>query len=234
MIPRIIHYCWFGGRPFPKLEEHCVNSWSRVMKDYQVIKWDENSFDMTSSPFVQAAYNAGKFAFVADYVRLYALKLYGGIYLDTDVELLKSLDPFLDYEAFSGFETHKVIQTGVLGSEPNNIILNEFYEVYQHMSFTSPPPNSAILTDILVRHGLKLDNSRQRISNMEIFPQEYFCPINQATRQICCTDKTHAIHYLSGSWLPLRARITNKMKRSLGSSFHGGYAFISFLRKFFK
>lgn len=211
-------------------------SWSRMLPDYTVMRWDETTFDVRSNPFTAAAYEAKKYAFVADYVRLYALKKYGGIYLDTDVEIIKPLDDLLCYESLSGFETDSIIQTGLIAFSKSNIILEEFFDVYKNLEFCLDlqsekciKPNSAYLADILSKHGLRLDNSRQNICGVEVFPQEYFCPINQATREQEVTDNTYCIHYLSGSWFGKRNRIVNTLKCVVGSIF--GYEFVARIRK---
>lgn len=236
MIPKIIHYCWFGSKPIPKLERECMESWRRMLPDYKIMRWDETTFDVDQHPFTAAAYKAKKFAFVADYVRLYALHKYGGVYLDTDIEIVKSLDDLMEYEAFGGFETPVVMQTGVLAMTNNNVIFKEFFEVYQNLKFelksngeVATLANSHILARILSFHGLKLDNSRQSICGMELFPQEYFCPINQATREIKKTENTYCIHYLSGSWFPRKLKVINSIKRCMGRWL--GYGTINKLRE---
>lgn len=220
----------------PKLERRCMESWKRLLPDYKVMRWDESSFDVMGNPFTAAAYKARKYAFVADYVRLYALLRYGGVYLDTDVEIVKSLDGFLCYEAFGGFETESVMQTGVLGAAPENAVMQEFFNVYSSMSYETDEngnnktlPNSHILAGLLKERGLKLNNSRQSIAGVEVFPQEYFCPIDQATREIRVTDNTYAIHYLSGSWFSWKERMVNRFKNLIGRTL--GYGTITFIRK---
>lgn len=238
MIPKIIHYCWFGGKPIPKLERKCMQSWGQMLPDYQIMRWDESTFDVYSHPFTAAAYKAKKYAFVADYVRLYALQKYGGIYLDTDIEIVKSFDDLLHYSAFGGFETSSIMQTGVLAMTSESIIFQEFFEIYQTIpyevddkGYNKTLPNSAFLAQVLSKHGLKFDNSHQTIEGMEIFPQEYFCPIDQATREIKVTPKTYTIHYLSGSWFNKRQRFTNSCKRKLGQLL--GFNTIRFIRRLF-
>ena len=220
----------------PKLERHCMESWQQKLPNYKIMRWDETTFDVYSHPFTAAAYKAKKYAFVADYVRLYALQQYGGIYLDTDVEIIKPLDDLLHYGAFGGFETPTIMQTGVLAMTPGNIVFKEFFDVYQHMPYevdekgeNKTLPNSAILAHILSNHGLRLDDSRQSIEEMEIFPQEYFCPIDQATRQIIVTPNTYTIHYLSGSWFSKKLRLINKTKRIVGKVL--GYKTINAIRR---
>lgn len=236
MIPKIIHYCWFGGKPIPKLESRCMESWKKYLPGYQVMRWDETTFDVNSVPFTKAAYEAHKYAYVADYVRLYALSNYGGVYLDTDIEVIKSMDELMLYEAVSGFETPNVIQTGVMAFQQDNPILKAFLNIYHHIPFETDgkgnvktKPNSAILANLLVERGLKLDNTRQDIEGLAVFPQEYFCPIDQATREQKVTSNTYCIHYLSGSWFSWKLRLINNTKLLIGR--HLGYGVISAIRK---
>lgn len=238
MIPKIIHYCWFGGSSLPKLEQRCMESWHRFLPDYKIMRWDESTFDVNSTSFTSEAYRARKYAFVADFVRLHALKKYGGIYLDTDVEIVRSLDDLLQYEAFGGFETDRVMQTGVLAMSSENRIFKEFYNRYLSMEFevaengvVKTKANSHILADILSVHGLRLDNSRQNICGMEIFPQEYFCPIDQGSRKINQTINTYCIHYLSGSWYPKSTRLKNRAKIFAAKLL--GYGFVNMVRQMF-
>ena len=128
MIPKTIHYCWFGGNPLPKLAKKCIKSWKKYCPDFEIIEWNEANFDISSAPlYVRQAYEAKKWAFVTDYVRLYALTSYGGIYMDTDVEVIKPLDFFLNHDAFSGFESEKSIPTGIMASKKGNIWVKEPY-----------------------------------------------------------------------------------------------------------
>ena len=117
MIPKIIHFCWFGNNPKTELAEKCIASWKKFLPDYELKEWNESNFDIDQHPFTREAYQAKKYAFVTDYVRLFVLKEYGGIYMDTDVEVIKNLDCFLQHNAFSGFETSEYVQTGIIGSE---------------------------------------------------------------------------------------------------------------------
>ena len=129
MIPKIIHYCWFGNKPIPTKEQKCMKTWQNILPEYKIIRWDENSFDINSNPFTKEAYRLKKYAFVADYVRLYALTTFGGIYLDTDIEIIRSLDDLLaKHKSFGGFETPNMLQTGVLACEKGNTIFEEFFK----------------------------------------------------------------------------------------------------------
>lgn len=231
MIPKIIHYCWFGNGKMPKLYKKCIASWSVYAPDYKVVLWDESSFDVNSIQFTKDAYLSKKYAFVSDYVRLYALTTIGGIYLDTDIELLKPIDSLLLHKGFAGFETKSVIQTGVLGCESGNNVFTQFFNQYSIMSFNNNAaliPNSAIFSTLLVNRGLVLDDTLQMIDDICIYPQDYFCPIDQATRQISPTDNSFCIHYLSGSWFSKRHKIVNKLKSTVGLLL--GYNFVRNIR----
>ena len=126
MIPKKIHYCWFGGNPKPKLAEKCIKSWKKYCPDYELVEWNETTFDIDSAPlFVRQAFESKKWAFITDYVRLWAMYNYGGIYMDTDVEVVKPLDRFLSEKAFSGFESSNYVPTGIMASEKDNPVIGE-------------------------------------------------------------------------------------------------------------
>jgi mannosyltransferase OCH1-like enzyme len=215
-IPRLIHYCWFGGKPLPALAKKCIKSWKRHLSDYKIILWDETTFDIAAHPYTREAYNAKKWAFITDYIRLYVLYHFGGIYLDTDIEVIKQLNRFLADPAFTCFEPPDyiypdkiVIQTGMIGAEKGNVWVKKMLDYYENKRFLDKngvpdlTANPVPLTDITVREfGLKLDQSFQRLMNaVVIYPQEYFCPINWKDRKIKKTKNTYAIHYFSGSWI---------------------------------
>ena len=227
MIPKIIHYCWFGGRPIPAKEQKCMKSWHRFLPDFEIVRWDESRFDINSTPFTKEAYAAGKYAFVADYVRLYALSTFGGVYMDTDIEIIKPIYDLLELEAFGGFETDDVIQTGIIGSTSNGTFVKNMFEYYKNRHFIQEDgcydqtPNSAIFARLLIQEwgNLSLKNERISLPDIELYPSEYFCPIDQATWGITTTPNTYCIHYLSGSWLPVSAKITRKIKSIVGNIF---------------
>lgn len=206
-IPKIIHYCWFGRNPKPKLAERCLKSWKRFCPDYQIIEWNEDNFDVSTAPlYVRQAYEAGRWAFVTDYVRLKALTEMGGIYMDTDVEVVKPLDPFLEQEAFAGFEHETRVQTGVLACRKEFPLFREFMRYYDDASFLRPDgsvdttTNVEILTALCRERGLKLNDRFQVIDGLAIYPREVFCPVDYDTRKLKKTRKTVTIHWFSGSW----------------------------------
>ena len=135
MIPKKIHYCWFGGKELPELAKKCIASWEKFCPDYEIIRWDESNFNINICKYVTEAYQNKKFAFVTDYVRLYAMHTQGGIYMDTDVELTKNLDIFLDNQGFSGFESEEHIPTGIMASEKGFSLFEELLSYYTDRSF---------------------------------------------------------------------------------------------------
>lgn len=205
-IPKKIHYCWFGRNPLPELAEKCLSSWREHLPDYEIIKWNEDNFDIDSHIFVKEAYEAKKFAFVSDYVRLYALYNFGGIYMDTDVEVLKSIDNFLFEDAFSGFEDETRIPTAIMGCKPKHAFFRELIDYYEGRHFIKPDgtpdmtTNVDVITNICLGYGFKPNNEKQTICNMTFYPKEYFCPLTYNSFKVQRTVNTHTIHHFSGSW----------------------------------
>ena len=206
-IPKKIHYCWFGGKPKPKLAERCLKSWKKYCPDYEIIEWNEGNFDVSSAPlYVRQAYKAGRWAFVTDFVRLKALLEQGGIYMDTDVEVIKPLDPYLHHAAFAGFENPQRVQTGLLACEKDFPLFREFIGYYDTASFLKPDgsqditTNVEILTALCVKHGLKLDGTYQMVNGFAVYPTEVFCPVDYDTEKLHKTRKTVVIHWFASSW----------------------------------
>ncbi len=200
MIPKVIHYCWFGGNPLPKEVKEQIANWKKKMPDYEFKMWNENNFDINSTVFTKKMYEAKKWAFVSDYVRLYALVNYGGFYLDTDVKVLKNFEPLLNYTAICGFESVDLLGTAFLASEPNVNLFSEWLAMYQDGACTSDEPNTVLFTKICVDHGLKLNNVSQEIDNLVVFPTEYFSPKDYRTGQINITDQSYTVHLFGESW----------------------------------
>lgn len=224
-IPKIIHYCWFGKNKKPDGVQKCIRSWEERCPDYEIIEWNENNFDVDKIPYTQEAYAAGKWAFVSDVARLYALINQGGIYLDTDVELIASFDKVLDNDAFVGFEGTKYIATAVIGSIPNNTILETFLNKYKtlHFAYSSTcfdeTTNVTRLTELLLQNGLILNGEKQEIDGLTILPTDFFSPYDYINGQLRVTDNTIAIHWYSVSWiskLPFRKRLSQLYHRLIG------------------
>ncbi len=219
MIPKVIHYCWFGGNPLPKLAKKCIKSWKKYCPDYEIIRWDESNFDVSAAPlYVRQAYEAKKWAFVTDYVRLYAMTTYGGIYMDTDVEVIKPLDGFLRHQAFSGFQSPKEIPTGIMASEKDFPLFEEFLKYYDTASFYNEDgslnmiTNVVIMTDICLQRGLLQNGQYQKIDGFELYPSEYFCAKNFYTGIQKITPNTYSIHHFDSSWFN-KDQKANKRKR---------------------
>lgn len=210
MIPKTIHYCWFGRNPKPALAEKCIKSLKKYCPDYDIIEWNEDNYDLSATPlYVRQAYEAKKWAFVTDYVRLYVVYEHGGIYLDTDVEIVKTFDGLLNEYAFFGFEYGAYIATGLgFGSEKGNPVLMSMMSDYADIPFILPDGTYDLTacpvrnSKCLIEQGLQLDDSMQRVCNCLILPSEYLCPYDGRTKELHVTDNTVSIHWYSGSWVP--------------------------------
>ena len=206
-IPKIIHYCWFGGKPKPELAQKCIKSWKKFCPDYEIMEWNESNFDVTTAPlYVQQAYCLKRWAFVSDYVRLKALVEMGGVYMDTDVEVIKPLDPYLHHEAFAGFENESSIQTGLLACEKGFALFQSFLEYYSTAAFiqedgtVDTTTNVYILSEICKKHGFVPNGKHQQVQGLTIYPKDVFCPVEYDTMKLKKTRRTVTIHWFSGSW----------------------------------
>lgn len=228
MIPKIIHYCWFGGNPLPELEQRCLASWHQHMPDWEYHWWNEETFDISSAPlYVRQAYDAHKYAFVSDYVRLWALEMFGGLYMDVDFMVFRPFDELMDkYPAFAGYEgckRHAVMQ-GVIASEPHGAWIRDMLSTYDPRPFIKPDgsldmyPNTQYFTDRLESQGFVADgvekdfyvksisNLQFQISNLEerlfflhVFPVHYFCPV-LTTGEDVRNEETYCEHMGESSW----------------------------------
>lgn len=221
MIPKIIHYCWFGGNPLPKLAEDCIASWKKYLPDYEIKEWNEQNFPLENYPFAQEAIENRKFAFVSDVCRLHALKEEGGIYMDTDVEVLKSLDSFLHHAAFSGFENDDFVPTGIMASEKNGQWVTDLLAYYDGKSLFKEDgsidsvSNTFIITGMMKGRGFMMNNTYQEQENyVAFYPNDYFCPKSYKTGNIELTKNSYCIHHFAKSWIPLKDKWKNiaKMK----------------------
>lgn len=217
MIPKIIHYCWFGRGEMPPIVKKCIKSWKRYCPDWEIVRWDEDSFDVNSTLFTKQAYEAKKYAFVADYVRLIALRNMGGVYLDADQELFKPLEPFLRHNAFVGFLNSREISAGVVGAEPEHPLICDMLAMYENKRFFDADgidltPNTVGMTDLLIQRGLVTNDAYQEVAAMAVYPQTYFCPTSCITVENCISRETVSIHHWAGSWHSEKGR--KDMKRA--------------------
>ena len=206
-IPKTIHYCWFGGKPKPELAEKCIRSWKKYCPDFEILEWNEHNFDVSESPgYVQQAYACKRWAFVSDYVRLKALTEMGGVYMDTDVEVIRPLDPYLNHRAFAGFEHPERVQTGLLACEKDFPLFREFMAYYDTASFLREDgtpdvtTNVEILTGLCLQRGMVCNDRLQEIEGLTLYPREVFCPVDYDTKRLKKTRKTVTVHWFSGSW----------------------------------
>lgn len=208
MIPKKIHYCWFGKGQKPKLAKKCIASWKKYCPDYEIKEWNESNFDINSNEYVKEAYQAKKWAFVSDYVRLYALVTEGGIYLDADAELLNNIDEYLNEPAFSGFESDEDIPTAIMGSEQDGEWVRYLLSYYDNRHFLQENGQPDMTTNVTTitnmtkeKYQIHLDNSYQTIENiLTLFPKDYFCPKSYETGEINLTERTVCIHHFNASW----------------------------------
>lgn len=205
-IPKKIHYCWFGGNPLPESAKNYVESWKKYCPDYEIKEWNESNFDINCNAYVREAYEAKKWAFVTDYVRLYAMVTEGGIYMDTDMEVVKSLDAFLPLRAFAGFEDGVHIQTGIMACEKGFPLFEEMLRGYDDRHFAlgngryNLTTNVVTITEICKKFGFKTNNQKQTLKGFTIYPKDWFCPKDCFSGRVLLTENTHTIHHFSGTW----------------------------------
>lgn len=222
MIPKIIHYCWFGKEELPPLALKCIESWKKYMPDYEIKRWDEDNYDIRKNQYISQAYDARKYAFVSDYVRFDILYTYGGIYLDTDVEVIKDLTPIIEQGAFAGMEQLSGINSGLGIAAPSSLeIYKEILDSYKNDTFINQEGKINLKTvvvrvsEIFKKHGFIERNEVQEIEGVRIYPTEYFCPMSQGTGKITITENTYCIHHYTSSWMPKHIRTASKMRRWL-------------------
>lgn len=223
MIPKIIHYCWFGRGEMSQLAKDCIASWHKYMPDWEYKLWNEDNFDIYSNQYVKEAYESKKYAFVTDYVRLYALKTEGGVYMDTDVESLKAYDnTLMRLPAFTGYEGSKKMPpvTGTMASEANGEWVTEQLAYYDTARFIKDDgtldltSNTITISRIMQENGFVPDGKHQIYKGLHVFPVEYFCP-RQTTGEILITDNTYCDHHFIGSWSDKKGKFS-LLKKIIG------------------
>ena len=222
-IPKVIHYCWFGRGNMPKLAEKCIASWKKYCPDYQIVCWNEDNFDVSQNRYAKEAYDAGKWAFVSDYARLKVLYEEGGIYLDVDVEVIKSFDALLEENGFMGFDDQGIIATGLgFACEKGNALVGALLSDYDDISFVkadgtydlTPCPDRNTVT--LRRLGMDLVNKDQVFMGIHMLPEEYLCPMKYYTGKKIITKNTYSIHHYCASWTSAKSKRTTFIKRIIG------------------
>ena len=209
MIPKIIHYCWLSGDPYPSLVECCIKSWRKKLKGYEFILWDKNKIDINSNIWLKEAYENKKYAFAADYIRCFALFHYGGIYLDSDVEVIKPFDDFLNLNSFIGYDSTNAIEAAIIGSEKHSNWIKNALDYYENRHFvgmdgrldTRPIPRMFHFQLHRVFSFIDDPNVILVLPEISLFPSDYFSPKNYQTKKLKLTDNTYTIHHFDGNWL---------------------------------
>lgn len=221
MIPKIIHYCWFGGKPKDKLSQKCIESWKKYCPDFEIKEWNESNYDVTKNQYMYEAYQAKKWGFVPDFARLDIIYNEGGIYLDTDVEILRPIDELLNNTFYIGLEEPNKVNLGLgFGAEKDNSVIKELMEQYENMKFVKEDgsldltPSPIIQTLYFTSKGLKGVKDVQKINGVAIYSMEYFCPINPETGICKITENTISIHHFNATWKnPIHRAASNVFKK---------------------
>lgn len=225
-IPKIINYCWFGRKPLPKLAQKCIESWNKFLPDFKIMEWNEDNFDVDLIQYTHKAYKEKKYAFVSDYARFWVLYHYGGLYFDTDVEIIKSLDDIIEKGPFMGIEKEadKVFIAPGLGM--GAICRMDFYKemlsIFENVDVTGPlePIMIKETTELFRKKGFKEEDRVQSVDGIILYPNDYFNPKDDYTGKIHLTENTYAIHHYAKSWIqnygPIRNRLTQLYHRFKG------------------
>lgn len=240
MIPKIIHYCWFGGKPLPRSAVKCINSWRKFFPDYEIIEWNEDNFDVHEIAYTSEAYELGKYAYVSDYARFKVLYENGGIYFDTDVEVIKSFDNIVSRGPFMGFEIGECLDKRYpnlnwmdvapglgMGAEPYMSFLNEILDYYSKRHYSEDGKTDMVTVCIhttknLCKYGLIKSSDIQFVGGFYIYPPDYFNPLDDVTGKLRITNNTVSIHWFTKSWAghtPLRIWGGRMVRRLFGSRF---------------
>ena len=230
MIPKVIHYCWFGGKPLPKDAKKYIESWKKYLPDYEIKRWDESNFDVNMIPYTKEAYAAKKYAFVSDYARFWILYNYGGIYFDTDVEVIAGMEDIIVEGPFLGVESQCADQIAVnpglgFGADAGMSAIKEIMTKYEQCHFIddcgciSYKNIVEITSEYLVSYGMENTDRIQECAGFTIYPVDFFCPISFETRKMVLTVNTRTIHHFAESWVPKSTRVKNAIGRIFGQGF---------------
>ena len=222
MIPKIIHYCWFGKSEKTADIKRCISSWKKILPDYEIIEWNEENFDISNNLYAEEAYRNKKYAFVSDVVRVYALIKFGGIYLDTDVEVYRSFDEILEHSCVFGFEYKNWIATSFMAAEKGHPFMIEFFRQYEKECFSVSGTNFNMetnvqkITRLLELKGLVRDDTYQElVDGIVIYPREYFSPYDYGNCILEKTEHSICVHHFFVSWLPWQEQVKKKLKKFL-------------------
>lgn len=225
MIPKKIHYCWFGKKLLPKISRKCIASWKKYCPDYEITEWNESNFDVNCCDYTKEAYQTKQYAFVSDVARLHALINYGGIYMDIDHEILKPIDSFLQYKSFCGFMADKYIGLGIFGSVQNLDILKEYLAQYNKSHFIKEDGEldktiiNVTFEELCKKYGFVANNTFQTIKDISFFPSEYFYPKNPLTQKTKITENTYTMHHFYSSWYTIKMKIIVVLVKIFGQDF---------------
>lgn len=237
MIPKTIHYCWFGRNPLPDSAVKCINSWRKFFPDYEIKEWNEDNFDVNSIPYTAEAYEARKYAFVSDYARFWILYHHGGVYFDTDVEVIKPMDDILEKGPFMGIEVecgdrqhYPMVAPGLgIAVEAGHIVYKKMIDYYSRVHFMGSNgmlDHETVVprtTRVLVESGLQPSNDLQEIAGIWIYPKDFFNPLDSLTGRIHKTNNTRSIHWYMASWQDggsLRKSLSRLSHRLFGMRLH--------------
>ncbi len=249
MIPKVIHYCWFGGNSLGDRELKCIDSWKKFLPGYEIIQWNESNFDLSCCAYVQEAHKAGKWAFVSDYARFKIIFERGGLYFDTDVEAIASFDNLLEEGPFMGFESDPSergfmsVNSGLgfaapAGLDIFRIILNSYEADHFLLEDGNYNYQTVVerVTNILVNRGLKAIPGIQQVEGISIYPSEYLNPTNLQTGELCVTSQTRSVHHYGASWQPASLRRIGLLKQEVNrrmplmpKAFRSAFAWIKYL-----
>lgn len=225
MIDKKIHYCWFGGKEKPESVMKCIESWRRNLPDYEIFEWNEENFDVTFCQYISEAYSMKKWAFVSDVARLKIIYDYGGIYFDTDVEVVKNFDDLLQQSFFLGLEEPGKVNTGVgFGACKNNDVIKAMLDIYENLSFVTPnnskPTTCPVYnTQALAKLGIEPKGAILHCMGGTIYPEEYFSPISMKDGKLRLTNNTYSIHHFANSWMPWNQKLRKYARRNLRNKY---------------
>lgn len=236
MIPKIIHYCWFGGNPLPKSAEKCILSWKKYLPEYEIKEWNETNFDINIIPYTRDAYKSKKFAYVSDYARFWILYHYGGLYFDVDVEVIRPMDDIISTGPFMGCERnasndneYPSVNPGLgMAMYSKMSFLKEMMDIYHRLNYDLENKNGVYktivqyTTEYLIAHGLKQQIGVQQIEEITIYPKDFFNPLDHIN-QLTITDNTRSIHHYEGTWQGWQYRFYRKFIRLMGPKIYRYY-----------